>query len=332
MKQLPCAAPYAHQPRGRLVKISLILVLAAASLAPAASATERQDETQAAHRLFATTPTDPGDENWTTGFNQRGLDGLVLALAVDSANAAVYAGGHFWTAGAVSVDYVAKWDALTASWSPLGTGTAGDVNALVIDGVGNLYAGGPSYVAKWDGTTWTPLGDRVNGVVDALALDNTGRLFAGGEFDTIGGVSASSIATWDGATWSPLGSGVNGGVKTLALDHAGSLYAGGKFTAAGGVGANNIARWDGAAWSALGDGLPCDYGASVSALAVDGANNLYAGGGFRFTTAGGVSVNYIAKWDGATWSALGSGMNNPVDALAVDEARAEVYEIGRAHV
>ena len=35
--------------------------------------------------------------------------------------------------------------------------------------------------------------------------------------------------------------------------------------------------------------------------------NLYAGG--YFTTAGGVPANYIAKWDGSAWSALGSGMN-----------------------
>jgi len=31
--------------------------------------------------------------------------------------------------------------------------------------------------------------------------------------------------------------------------------------------------------------------------------------GGAFTTAGGVSANGIAKWDGTQWSALGSGMN-----------------------
>jgi hypothetical protein len=51
-------------------------------------------------------------------------------------------------------------------------------------------------------------------------------------------------------------------------------------------------------------------------LAVAGSN-LYAGG--DFTTAGGVSANGIAKWNGTTWSALGSGMNEfgIVRALAV---------------
>jgi LPXTG-site transpeptidase (sortase) family protein len=55
---------------------------------------------------------------------------------------------------------------------------------------------------------------------------------------------------------------------------------------------------------------------SVRALAVDASGNLYAGG--SFTTAGGVAANRIAKWDGGTWSALGSGMNSYVYALAVD--------------
>src|ERR1039458_7092512 len=53
---------------------------------------------------------------------------------------------------------------------------------------------------------------------------------------------------------------------------------------------------------------------AVSALAVSGTD-LYAGGGCA--RAGGVTANGIAKWDGSTWSALGSGMNGPVSALAV---------------
>jgi hypothetical protein len=53
---------------------------------------------------------------------------------------------------------------------------------------------------------------------------------------------------------------------------------------------------------------------TVNALAVNGTE-LYAGGGF--TTAGGVGVNYIAKWNGTSWSALGSGMNVAPLALAV---------------
>jgi hypothetical protein len=59
----------------------------------------------------------------------------------------------------------------------------------------------------------------------------------------------------------------------------------------------------------MGGGYPV-----VNALAVSGST-LYAGS--EFTTAGGVAANYIAQWNGSTWSALGSGMNSYVFALAV---------------
>jgi hypothetical protein len=41
----------------------------------------------------------------------------------------------------------------------------------------------------------------------------------------------------------------------------------------------------------------------VAALAVAGSGKVYAGGGF--TTAAGVSAYSIARWDGASWAALG---------------------------
>jgi hypothetical protein len=44
-----------------------------------------------------------------------------------------------------------------------------------------------------------------------------------------------------------------------------------------------------------------------------GGPALYAGG--IFTTAGGGTANRIARWDGSSWSALGSGMDNSVNAL-----------------
>jgi hypothetical protein len=63
----------------------------------------------------------------------------------------------------------------------------------------------------------------------------------------------------------------------------------------------------------------------VYATAVDGSGNLYIGG--SFTVAGDVVVNHIAKWDGNAWSALGSGMNSTVDALAVSGS--DLYAGGR---
>ena len=62
-------------------------------------------------------------------------------------------------------------------------------------------------------------------------------------------------------------------------------------------------------WEALGDGL----GNSVYAMIVfDGS--LYVGG--YFNIAGGVPANYVAKWNGTTWSAVGAGVTNLVKCFA----------------
>jgi alpha-tubulin suppressor-like RCC1 family protein len=126
--------------------------------------------------------------------------------------------------------------------------------------------------------------------------------------------------TFSDADWLSMGDevpGTGGEVSALVVDGTGNLYVGGRFTVAGKVVANGIAKWDGSAWSALGSGMSNAPGLStlVYALALDGSGNLYAGG--FFSNAGGVSAKNIAKWNGSTWGALGSGMNNSVSALLV---------------
>src|SRR6185503_12153090 len=134
--------------------------------------------------------------------------------------------------------------------------------------------------------------------------------YVGGWFRRAGGTPANYIAKWNGTNWSALGSGMNWSVYALAVSGS-NLYAGGIFTTAGGTPANYIAKWDGNSWSALGSGMtaPESLVAQVLALAVSGSN-LYAGG--NFTTAGGSPVNHIAKWDGSSWSPLGSGLGAEV--------------------
>jgi len=57
-------------------------------------------------------------------------------------------------------------------------------------------------------------------------------------------------------------------------------------------------------------------GTSGSVTAVVVADDTVYVGGF-FGSASGVTVNRIAAWSNGTWSALGTGMDNTVDALAV---------------
>jgi hypothetical protein len=53
----------------------------------------------------------------------------------------------------------------------------------------------------------------------------------------------------------------------------------------------------------------------VNALAVSPNGDLIAGG--SFLVAGALPANNIARWNGSTWSAFGTGLNGGVDALAV---------------
>jgi trimeric autotransporter adhesin len=230
----------------------------------------------------------------------------------------LYAGGWL-TVGGIKTNSIGKWNG--TDWSALGSGMNNGVYALAASGT-NLYAGGEfstagdvsaNSIAKWDGSAWSALGSGIDGYVFALAVLGT-NLYAGGYFYA-GGLSAIDIAKWDGNTWSALGSGI-GTVYTLAVSGS-DLYAGGQFDTAGGVSANYVAKWNGSNWSSLGSGISgyFPYGnVYVHALAVSGSD-LYVGG--LFTTAGGGSANYIAKWNGSAWSSLGSGMNSGVYALAV---------------
>ena len=106
---------------------------------------------------------------------------------------------------------------------------------------------------------------------------------------------------------------MNAAVYALAVGPDGSLYAGGSFTTAGGVAASAIARWDGGAWYSLATGMGGDVYFYVYALTAGPDISLYAGG--KFTTAGGVVANHIARWDQLTssWHALGSGMSGQSD-------------------
>ena len=61
------------------------------------------------------------------------------------------------------------------------------------------------------------------------------------------------------------------------------------------------------------------------ALAVSGTD-IYAGG--DFVTAGGVSVSRIAKWDGTSWSALGTGISGG-NVLALAVSGTDVYAGGQ---
>jgi trimeric autotransporter adhesin len=160
-----------------------------------------------------------------------------------------------------------------------------------------------------------------NTVIRALMVfdDGTGpALYAGGPFVSAGGVTVNGVARWDGAAWTALGVGIGGIVNGLGAFDDGTgpaLYATGSFQSAGGMAASNVARWDGTAWSALGTGL--NQGGMAMTAFNDGTGPaLYIAG--AFSLAGGVrGTNGIARWDGAQWSAVGSGVSGSCNVLLV---------------
>lgn len=151
--------------------------------------------------------------------------------------------------------------------------------------------------------------------VYAVVSDNQGNVYAGGVFDIAGDVVVNNVAKWDGTRWHSLAGGTNGTVFALAIGPDGSLYAGGDFLIAGGVTVNHIARWDGTTWHPLGSGTTAD----VLTLQVDANGNLYAGGQFwgAGTCSGSAGCAYIARWDGAIWNPLESGMDDPVHTITL---------------
>jgi hypothetical protein len=297
-----------------------------------------------------------------------GFDNNVNAMAVSSTGL-LYAGGAFLNANGAAANRVASWNGTT--WSALGSGVGGAVNALAISSTGTLFVGGffstaggfaATNLARWSGTSWSSAGSGLNaGQVNTLSFNSSGVLYIGGAFSSmlatlngtttthftgisgtalntvsidtagkvyVGGtfsslnssVAPGNFAIWSNNTWSSRGSGVRAAstatIHAMAYDSLGNLYVGGEFTSIGGVGATNIARWNGSSWSALGSNGSWSLSSSVRAIATDSSGNVYVGG--SFTQLNAVNANRVARWDGTSWSALGTGTNNTVFSLAVN--------------
>lgn len=264
------------------------------------------------------------------------VDNGVRALHVwnDGSGAKLYAGGDFLNAGGMSANRIAAWDGEV--WSTLSASlTWGRVEIMSThdDGGGAgplLWVGGiingsttADYLVAWDGTDWIPMPSDPGGGVTALYSWHgpVGEpwLVVSGQFSS---PSGKLIKAWDGTSWIPFDLGIDKSANAvLAYDFedgageqlvvAGALSVLDKFPNKD-VAAHHIALWDGTAWNAVSTGLGNIIATYVNAAAVfdDGTGPaLYIGG--RFSTAGGMSVLQIAKWNGTQWADVGGGLWTP---------------------
>ncbi len=157
----------------------------------------------------------------------------------------------------------------------------------------------------------------------AEAVAPNGDVYVGGDVETIGGIFTGRVARWGASDqqWHAMGKGITWGrIYSLAIS-GDYLYVGGYFDAVSDrdITTNGIARWNMITntWSNVGGpGMSKTSGSpDVYALTVDGSGNVYAGGDFAFVN--GIPALNVAKWNGSTWSAVGSlgATNEKVEAL-----------------
>ncbi len=242
------------------------------------------------------------------------------------------------------------WDGST--WQVPGDGVDPQIWSLGVFDLGSgpaLYIGtrltgsAAQGVLRWDGSSYEILGTRdYRGTIWTLAAFDDGSgpaLYAAGNMVQDSGGLAAGILRWDGASWQLAGGGVDEWVRTLWVreEAQGSvLYVGGTFTNVGawspsgpipwlsrGVVSSGLARWNGVDWSTppgtTGQGQGLDDWVESLAVYDDGSGPALVASGF-FNDAGGEPVEFIARWDGEAWQALGDGLGYSASALAVFDA------------
>jgi len=260
-----------------------------------------------------------------------GEDPSVAALEVydDGSGAKLFVGGSFSTVGAapgLPCQRIACWDG--SQWLSLASGIDAYVSALKSfdDGTGpKLWVGGSAQTvggtligrpSVWDGTSWScPTTNQLNTAVTDFVVHDDGSgptLFIC--FDSSASMPAGTrVAKLVGSTWVAVPGNFNNPVYDLESYDDGSgpvLYATGRFTTISGANVYKIGRWNGLSWSGVGGGMATastTYGNALRAFDDGTGSQLYVIG--SFSQVGGVPATNLARWNGSSWSAVGSGVS-----------------------
>ncbi len=226
---------------------------------------------------------------------------------------------------------------------------------LVVNGAFPSMGGVAStqYLARYNRSTntWssfsTGLGSGISNAFGTSLAEYNDDLYVGGFFaDATGVPNTKSIARWDGQAFSSLGTNwafdsVNAVWSLLATDAIGGqnrLYIGGSFETIAGQPAGSVASWDGTNLVPIATSMTIEgINPLVTIMTTfddgqGGGTQLYIGG--RFTTVNGVTAPLVARWNGSTWSAVGTNLaprfaTAEVDAMVVwDDGTGPALYIG----
>ena len=161
----------------------------------------------------------------------------------------------------------------------------------------------------------------------AVHDDGSGEsLYATGSFTATGVAGTSLIARWDGMGWNSVGGGLQNQYCNVLASFGGDLYAAGYFDTAGGVaGTAKIARFDGTAWNPMDAQLELFLN-SIWDMEVfdDGSGDALIVAGNYMAIGGNAGLDHLAKWDGSSFSSIGTSIGGAVPLIVLDVLGADL--------
>jgi hypothetical protein len=282
---------------------------------------------------------------WSNFANVTGDTGYGAYCTLKLPNGDLIVGGTFFRIASVNANNVARYNAATDTWTPLGTGTNGSVYALALLPDGRIAMGGSfssagtattaSNVALYNPTTgtWSALGAGTDNTVKGLAVTTSGDLIVGGSFFNAGGLPSFGLARYTPgtSTWSLISTRPNSNVNAVLALPNGRVAVAGQFgsitvgsAAATFVGFSAIV--DPVANTLTGLGIAPNFGVAdwTYAIASTATGDLIYSGIFTTTTGGSVPASRIARYTpgagsgtGGSWSTLGAGLSGITQSLLI---------------
>lgn len=265
------------------------------------------------------------------GWGPRGLE-LVIAGGFSSPGAHIvsFDGTSFRRLAPTSAYPSGGVDTSVASlttWDPDGPGI--EDTMLVLGGtfraaLADPFTNGRRFLTSWVGGGWYAVRHGVQRAVKSVVahdLDGHGPrrpqlVYEIGPFGT--SLPPGGVYVLEGGSGDPaLTPSFESAVHEITFERFGSasspvMVVGGSFRFGSGRILNGVAQREDGGWSPFGAG----FDSVVSALAAYDPDDsgpeprlLYAGG--QFTKSGGTTVNGIARWNGASWQAMGDGVRHP---------------------